>query len=266
MTDKLLTPFTVTPELLNDVNTLAAPSMLAVALRAAHTELGPASEKLALHSYQAEFRQGAREGEQVRVVIERLDHPSPSDRAYQVRFTVGEDTTGRVGKWHLQFGPPSSGRLLPYNLVQALADDRTDRTLWRSDPALASGDSIQDGQTLLWLAGQSARGYFRRLDQELVAGVDPGMLQDDPDTRNYGGIKVITTLASWPEPGCKLYCVPDYQPPLHQQKPSKLLDFQEMLVGEVDNQAYLLGIARFTIVRMGGGAAVYPNGSREKPE
>ncbi|MEE4376002.1 MAG: hypothetical protein V2J55_00600 [Candidatus Competibacteraceae bacterium] len=266
MTDKLLTPFTVTPELLNEVNTLAAPSMLAVALRAAHTELGQAIDKLALYSYQAEFKQGAREGDQVRVAIERLADPSASDPAYQVRFATGEDTTGRVGKWHLQFGPQSSNRLLPYNLAPAFADDRTDRSLWRPDAAVASGDSIHDGQTLLWLAGQSARSYFRRLDQALVAEVAPGTLQDDPNQRNYGGIKVIMTFAGRPESGCKLYCVPDYQLPLNRQKPGKLLDFQEMLVGEVEDHTFLLGVARFTVVRMSGGAAVYPNGSKEKPE
>ncbi|NJN46092.1 MAG: hypothetical protein HC808_05975 [Candidatus Competibacteraceae bacterium] len=266
MTDKLLTPFSVTPDLLNDVNTLAAPSMLAVALRAAHDELGQAVEGLTLNSYHAEFKQGAREGEQVRVTIEKLADPSPVDRAYQVRFAAGDDTTGRVGKWHLHFNPHSSARLLPYNLATALADQRTDRSLWRPDPAIASGDSIRDGQTLLWLAGQSARGYFRRLDEEMVAGLDSGTFQDDPKQRNYGGIKVIATFAGQPEPGCSLYCVPDYQIPLNQQKPSKLLDFQELLVSEVAGQTYLLGTVRFTIVRMSGGAAVYPNGSKDKPD
>ena len=57
---KQLEPFVVTQPLLNELNTLAAPSMLAAALQAAFAELGDAyPDTLDLYGYSAEFKEGA---------------------------------------------------------------------------------------------------------------------------------------------------------------------------------------------------------------
>jgi hypothetical protein len=266
MPSKALEPFQVTPDLLNEVNTLAAPAMLAAAMRAAQAALGRSAAAMTLFSYQAEFRQGARLHEQVQISIEPMDKPEPADRAFQIRFGVGEENSGRVGNWQLHFCPLFEAKLLPYSVAQAAADGRTDQALWpRPEPSVASGEAIDDGQKLLWLAGQCARAYFKRLDEEWAATVDATTFQDDPRARRYGGIAVSTTLTCWPRKDWVLRCATESQLPLGRHQPGKILHFQEALVGESGDESYLLGTARFTVVRMSAaGAAVYPDGAKDR--
>ncbi|MCP5424943.1 MAG: hypothetical protein H6970_07730 [Gammaproteobacteria bacterium] len=265
---KSLNPFQVTPELLNEVNTLAAPSMLAAAMRAAYVELGQSADGMALFAFQAEFRQGARPAEQVQISIESLDAQEATERVFQVCFGVGEENNGRVGKWQLHFRPTVETKLLPYGVNQAAADGRTDETLWpRPQPSVATGETLDDAQQLLWLAGQCARGYCKRLDEEWVAGVDAATIQDDPHARRYGGIAVTLTLAGWPSKDALLRCVTESHLPLNRQRAGKIMNFQEMLISESGDESFLLGTARFTVARMSAaGAAVYPDGAKDRSQ
>ncbi len=196
---KQLEPFVVTQPLLNELNTLAAPSMLAAAVQAAFAELGNAyPDTLDLYGYSAEFKEGAREGDTVQLALEETAGVPVGNREFDIYFSKNEKL-GRVGKWRLVFARRTEARPLSYSLDQANADGRTDSQLWRPQLAIATGDRVKDGQSLLWLAGQSARAYMKRLDAEFAAGNSAIQLQDDLDTRNYGGIVVVMQMAGWPK-------------------------------------------------------------------
>jgi hypothetical protein len=263
---KHLEPLVVTQPLLNELSTLAAPSMLAAALRAAFTEVGTAyPETLNLCSYSAEFKEGAREGDTVQVALEETAGTLPGNREFDLYFSKGEKL-GRVGKWHLAFANRTNARPLPYSISQADADGRTDSQLWRPQPAVATGNLLEDAQSLLWLAGQSARGYMKRLDTEFAAGVPEMQLQDDLNTRNYGGIVAVTHMVCWPAPGETLHCALEYQLPLAKQAPpDKKMIFHGVLTTERDQVTCLLGTFRFTIVRLNAQRlSIYPDGSTER--
>lgn len=254
----------VSQDLLNELGTLAAPSMLAAALRATQAELGDAGlETMTLFSYRAEFKEGARQGDTVQVALEEAGGVPAGERAFNVYFSKG-DKLGRVGHWRLVFSGQRAGRRLPYSISQAAADGRTDRELWRPQPVLASGDSVQDGQALLWLAGQSARGYLKRLDQELAAtGNYP--FYDEVATRIYGGIFVTVHLAQGPEQGQILYCALQHQLPLQNQAPDRKMDFHGVLVSGSADDTLLLGTFRFTVARLNAQrAAIYPDGATQR--
>ncbi len=71
---KNLERVTVTQSLLNEVETLAAPRMPAVAHRAGLTALDENGQSgMTLVSYSAEFKEGAGEGETVNVVVEEAE-------------------------------------------------------------------------------------------------------------------------------------------------------------------------------------------------
>ncbi len=259
---RILNTVQVDASLLNEIGTLAAPSMLRMAYRAACAELGSTTPPLALHCYQATFKQGAREGDAVTVSLDDLSAPDSVERTFRVFFSPPDQTDGRIGQWQLTFAGQGDGRL-PYDITQAQWDRRTDDALWRPDLCQAQGEADVDGPALLWLAGQSARAYFKRLDDNWVdAG---GATQDDPETRRYAGIAVTMTLNQWPTAGMRLRCAVDYYRPLQTHpKPSKRLDFQGFLVEQAmdESTSWLLGTFRFTIVRVNTlGTAIYPDGS-----
>jgi hypothetical protein len=261
---KQLAPFIVTSDLLNELNTLAAPSMLAAALRAAFTELGAAyPQHLTLAGFTGEFKEGAREGDRVQLAIEEAAALA-EERAFNLYFSKG-DTFGRVGSWRLRFAPPAGGRLLPYSISPAVADGRTDRELWRPTPAIATGELVADGQALLWMAGQSARAYLKRLDEEFAAR-EAVALQDELATRHYGGILVHLYMAGWPTAGQPLRCAVQYQLPLARQpKPDRKLVCNGVLVAEHEDSAELLGTFAFTVVRMNAArSSIYPEGATER--
>jgi hypothetical protein len=263
---KQLEPFVVTQPLLNELNTLAAPSMLAAALHAAFAELGGAyPETLDLYRYSAEFKEGAREGDTVQLALEETAGALPENQEFDIYFSKGEKL-GRVGKWRLVFARRSDARPLPYSLDQANADGRTDSQLWRPQLAIATGDRVKDGQSLLWLAGQSARAYMKRLDTEFAAGNPEIQLQDELNTRNYGGIVVVMDMARWPAAGETLHCALDYQLPLAtQEPPDRKMIFQGMLTADREQETYLLGTFRFTVVRLNAQRlSTYPDGSTER--
>ena len=263
---KQLEPFVVTQPLLNELNTLAAPSMLAAALHAAFAELGDAyPDTLDLYGYSAEFKEGAREGDTVQLALEETAGVPWRNREFDIYFSKNEKL-GRVGKWHLVFARRTDARPLLYSLDQANADGRTDSQLWRPQLAIAIGDRVKDGQSLLWLAGQSARAYMKRLDAEFAAGNPEVQLQDDLDTRNYGGIVVVMQMAGWPKAGGTLHSALDYQLPLAQQTPpDRKMIFQGVLTADGEQETYLLGTFRFTVVRLNAQRlSIYPDGSTEQ--
>ena len=263
---KHLEPILVTQELLNELGTLAAPAMLATALQAAFIELGTAYPE-SLFSYSAEFKEGAREGDSVPLAIEETASALAGDREFDVYFSKG-GKTGRVGKWHLVFTPHTQARPLPYNISLAEADGRTDSQLWRPEPSIATGHLVADAQSLLWLAGQSARAYMKRLDTELAASVPAVEFYDELSTRNYGGIFVVTHMTRWPAPGEILHCALQHQfPLLKQSQQNKKLIFHGALVADRDAETYLLGTFRFTVVRLNAQrVSIYPNGSTERQQ
>ena len=262
---KQLEPFVVTQPLLNELNTLAAPSMLAAAVQAAFAELGDAyPDTLDLYGYSAEFKEGAREGDTVQLALEETAGVPAGNREFDIYFSKNEKL-GRVGKWRLVFARRTEARPLSYSLDQANADSRTDNQLWRPQLAIATGDRVKDGQSLLWLAGQSARAYMKRLDAEFAAGNSAIQLQDDLDTRNYGGIVVVMQMAGWPKAGETLHCALDYQLPLAQQSPDRKMIFQGVLTADGEQETYLLGTFRFTVVRLNAQRlSIYPDGSTER--
>ena len=264
---KSLDPLLVTDNLLNELNTLAAPSMLAAALQAIGAELGDAwPDRITLFSYSAEFREGARQGDSVQIAYEEAHGRPPGDRAFRVYFSKAANQLGRVGKWHLIFAAPHAARLLPYDLSQPAVDGRTDQELWRPEPMVAAGNVLEDAQALLWLAGQSARGYMKRLDQEFAGAAEDIVFRDDLSTRQYGGISVTMTLAGWPAQDQVLRCSLLYQLPLlGQPKQDRKMHFHGVLVAEDRETTELLGTFRFTIVRLNGQRqAIYPDGSTEQ--
>ncbi len=263
---KQLEPFVVTQPLLNELNTLAAPSMLAAALHAAFAELGDAyPDTLDLYRYSAEFKEGAREGDTVQLALEETAGAPSENREFDIYFSKSEKL-GRVGKWRLVFARRGDVHPLPYSLDQASADDRTDSQLWRPQLAVATGDRVKDGQSLLWLAGQSARAYMKRLDIEFAAGSSDIQLQDKLDTRNYGGIVVVMDMIRWPAAGETLHCALDYQLPLAtQESPDRKMIFQGVLTADREQETYLLGTFRFTVVRLNTQRlSIYPDGSTER--
>jgi len=263
---KHLEPFAVTPNLLNELGTLAAPSMLAAALQAAFAELGAAgSETLTLLSYSAEFKEGAREGDSVQVTIEETASRLTNDSEFDVFFSKGEKI-GRIGKWHLVFSKPAEGHPLPYRISLAAADGLTDSQLWRPEPAIATGNLVADAQSLLWLAGQSARSYMKRLDSEFAASGPELKFIDDVKTRIYGGIVVACQMLRWPAPEERLHSALQHQLPLQQQaQQDKKMVFDGVLVADRDAETYLLGTFRFTVMRLNAHRlSIYPDGSTER--
>lgn len=260
---KQLEPFVVTQPLLNELGTLAAPSMLAAALQAAFAELGAAyPAELELASYSAEFKEGAREGDTVQLALQETTAGPPGIREFDLYFSKGEKL-GRVGKWRLVFASRSAVRPLPYSISQADADGRTDRQLWRPQQAVATDNLVENAQSLLWLAGQSARAYLKRLDMEFAAGAPGIALQDDLNTRHYGGIQVVTHMACWPIAGDMLRCALDYQLPLARQTPpDRKIIFHGVLTADRGQETYLLGTFRFTVVRLNAQRlSIYPDGA-----
>lgn len=258
---KSLPPFLVTDDLLNELGTLAAPSMLAVALRAAVTGLGAVyPEGLTLFSYTAEFKQGARKGDEVMVALEETASAYPGDREFDVHFSKGEKFGG-IGRWHLVFSQPASGHALPCDIRLVAADGRTDSELWRPEFTIATGQLIEDAQSLLWLAGQCARRYMKRLDAEFAAAIEP---DDDLESRIYGGIAVASHQIRWPSSGEILRCALEYQLPLSSQQGRKMV-FDGMLLAGGEAGTYLLGTFRFTVMRLNAQrSSIYPDGSKER--
>ena len=260
---KQVEPFVVTQPLLNELGTLAAPSMLAAALQAAFAELGAAyPAALELAAYNAEFKEGAREGDTVKLALQETPDAPPGNREFDLYFSKGEKL-GRVGTWRLTFASRSPVRPLPYSISQADADGRTDTQLWRPQQAVATDNLVENAQALLWLAGQSARAYLKRLDMEFAAGSPEITLQDDLNTRHYGGIQVFTWMACWPMPGDVLHCALDYQLPLSRQTPpDRKMIFHGMLTADRGQETYLLGTFRFTVVRLNAQRlSIYPDGA-----
>lgn len=240
----------VTPKLLNEVGTLAAPRMLAIAHGAGLAALSETERNtMMLVGYSAEFKEGARENETVNVVIEEAEGLWPGDKAFRLSFSKGTDATGRVGKWQLIFAQKHESRPLPYNLNQAVADGLTDRELWRPDPIVATGDAQQDAPRLLWPIGQSARSYMKRLDLEFVSQLGAKCADDVPQ-RIYAGIAVTVNLAHWPSKGQELRCALQHQPPLKNQSDSKRLEFHGVLVSQDQDEIYLLGTCCFSVSRL----------------
>lgn len=256
-------PLVVTKNLLNELHTFAAPCMLEAALQAVLSELGAAaSNALTLFSYRAEFKEGAREGDSVQVAIEETAGALPGDREFDVYFSKGEKI-GRIGKWHLVFTKRTEGHPLPYRIGLAAADGRTDTQLWKPEPTVATGNFLEDAPSLLWLEGQCARRYMLRLDSEFAAEVK---LDDDVETRIYGGIAVVTHLTRWPVPGEILRCAVQYQLPLRQQpRQDRKMVFDGVLVADQGTETYLLGTFRFTVMRLNAQRlSIYPGGATER--
>lgn len=240
----------VTANLLNEVGTLAAPRMLAIAHSGGLNILSEAGRiNMTLVSYSAEFKEGAREGETVTVALEEANDLWPEDTAYRVFFSKGTEAPGRVGKWQLIFAQEQASRPLPYDISQAVADGLTDRELWRPDPIIAAGEAQQDAQRLLWPIGQSARAYLKRLDREFASEAQV-TCADDVHQRIYAGIAVSVTFARWPNQGQELRCALQHQSTLKQQRESKRVEFHGVLVAREKNETYLLGTCRFTVSRL----------------
>jgi hypothetical protein len=261
---KLLTPLVVTKELLNPVGTLAAPRMLVAAYRAGRAALSDTGlTEMTLVGYTAEFKEGAREGDTVKVVLENATGVWPGDQAFSVLFSKGTDTTGRVGKWHLLFAKKQEVRPLPYDITHAIADGLTDRELWRADSIVATGDEERDVQRLLWPIGQSARAYMKQLD--LAFAAQPGVTCiDDVQHRIYAGIAVTLHLGRWPDADQEIRCALQHQRPLQEQPKSKRIEFPGVLVAQDRSGTSLLGTCRFSVSRLSKERVpVYVDGTRE---
>lgn len=260
---KQLAPLVVTKELLNPVGTLAAPRMLSLAHRAGFAALSDTDlTAMTLIGYNAEFKEGAREGDTVAIVLEEAAGLWPRDCAFTVLFSKGTDTTGRVGKWHVIFAKKQEVRPLPYGISQAVADGLTDRELWQAEPIVATGDENRDAQRLLWPIGQSARAYMKQLD--LAFAAQPGMsCIDDIQRRIYAGIAVTLHLARWPDQGQEIRCALQYQRPLQEQPQSKRMEFPGVLVAQDGSGTSLLGTCRFSVSRLSKERVpVYADGTR----
>lgn len=265
LTMKHIDTFVVTQKLLNPVGTLAAPRMLTRAHQAGFAALGEnAMSDMSLMGYSAEFKEGAREGDSVNVTIDEAAGLWPGDRAFNVFFGKGDDTSGRVGKWQMIYAKKQDTRPLPYDIGQAIADELTDRELWRVESIIASGDEIKDAPPLLWPIGQSARESMRRLDVAFAA--EPGVtIADNINKRIYAGIAVTVHFARWPQAGQELRCVLQPQRPLKEQVPSRRMEFHGVLVAQDKTGTYLLGTCRFSVSRVGEKRMpVYANGLAER--
>ena len=169
---KQLEPFVVTQPLLNELNTLAAPSMLAAALHAAFAELGDAyPDTLDLYRYSAEFKEGAREGDTVQLALEETAGAPSENREFDIYFSKSEKL-GRVGKWRLVFARRGDVHPLPYSLDQASADDRTDSQLWRPQLAVATGDL------------EKAKAAFREAQPVIDSSVTKGLIHRNKAARS----------------------------------------------------------------------------------
>ncbi len=254
--------FVVTKELLNPVGTLAAPRMLAAARRVGLAALSEEEQESALlASYSAEFKEGAREGEEVRVSIEPTPVQWEGDRAFTILFSKAADTSGRVGKWSMAFTKRKNVRPVPYNIDHAIAGGLTNQELWQSGAIIATGDEHRDAQLLLWPIGQSARAYMKRLDQEFCSTSGVAAL-DDIEQRIYAGVAVTTTMLTWPAKETQLLCALHPQRPLAEQPRGKRLEFHGVLVGQSDGETSLLGTCRFTVSRLNGRKVpIYADGS-----
>jgi hypothetical protein len=262
---KRIDTFIVAQKFLNPVGTLAAPRMLTRAHQAGFAALGVNSmNEMLLVAYNAEFKEGAREGDTVNVTLDETEGWWPGDRAFNVLFGKGDDTSGRVGKWRMIYAKKQDTRPLPYDIRPAVADGLTDRELWRTEPVIASGDEIKDAPPLLWPIGQRAREYMRRLD--LAFAAEPGVtIIDNLDKRVYAGIAVTVHFAYWPRKDQELRCALHPQRPLKGQPPSKRLEFHGVLVTQDKTGTYLLGTCRFSVSRVGEKRVpVYADGTQEK--
>jgi hypothetical protein len=262
---KHIDTFTVTQKLLNPVGTLAAPRMLTRAHQAGFSALGEHSmSTMSLVGYSAEFKEGAREGDFVNVTIGETEGLWPDDRAFNVLFGKGDDSSGRVGKWQMIYAKKQDTRPLPYDISQAMIGGLTDRELWRTEPIVASGDEIKDGPLLLWPIGQSAREYMRRLD--LAFAAEQGVtIVDNLDKRVYAGIAVTVHLVRWPDKDQELRCALQPQRPLKEQTPSKRMEFHGVLVAQEKTGTHILGTCRFSVSRVGETRVpVYANGAQGK--
>jgi hypothetical protein len=261
---KLLTPLAVTKELLNPVGTLAAPRMLVAAYRAGRAALSDTGlTDMTLVGYTAEFKEGAREGDTVEVALETAPGVWPGDQAFNVLFSKGTDTTGRVGKWHLLFAKKQEARPLPYDITLAIADGLTDRELWQADPIVATGDEERDVQRLLWPIGQSARAYMKQLDLAFAAHPRVTCV-DDVQHRIYAGIAVTLHLCRWPDADQEIRCALQHQRSLQEQPKSKRIEFPGVLVAQDGGGTSLLGTCRFSVSRLSEERIpVYADGTRE---
>jgi hypothetical protein len=260
---KQFASFVVTKELLNPVGTLAAPRMLSTAHHAGLLALSDTGRtNMTLVGYNAEFKEGAREGDTVAVVLAEAVGLWPGDHAFTVLFNKGTDTTGRVGKWHLIFATKQTVRPLPYDISQAAADRLTDRELWQAEPIVTTGDENRDAQRLLWPLGQSARAYMKQLDLAFTA--QPGVsCADEVHRRIYAGIAVTLHLARWPDTSQEIRCALQHQRPLQEQPRSKRMEFPGVLVTQDRNGTYLLGTCRFSVSRLSEQRVpVYADGTR----
>ncbi|NOT55204.1 MAG: hypothetical protein HOP18_11400 [Deltaproteobacteria bacterium] len=259
-----LTPLVVTEELLNPVGTLAAPRMLAAAYRAVRAALRDSGlSEMTLVGYTAEFKEGAREGDTVNVALAEVTGLWPGDHAFQVLFSKGGDTTGRVGKWLMTFAEKHETRPLPYDITHALADGLTDRELWQAEPIVATGDEERDVQRILWPIGQSARAYMKQLD--LAFATHPGVTcVDEVPQRIYAGIAVTVHLSRWPSKDQEIRCALHLQRPLQDQPKSKRMEFPGVLVSQEGSGTSLLGTCRFTVSRLScNRVPVYGDGTKE---
>ncbi len=261
---KHIDTFVVTQKMLNPVGTLAAPRMLTRAHQAGFTALGENSRnEMSLVGYSAEFKEGAREGDTVNATLEEIEGVWPEDRVFRIHFSKGDDSNGRVGKWHMIYTKRQETRPLPYDISQAIADGLTDRELWRTESIIASGDEVKDAPPLLWPIGQSARAYMRQLDLAFAAEPDV-TIADDIEKRIYAGIAVTVHLARWPRAGQELRCVLQHQRPLKEQTPSRRMEFHGGLVAQDKSGTALLGTYRFSVSRLGEQRVpVYANGLPE---
>lgn len=256
----------VTKSLLNELETLAAPSMLGIALEMAVEQVGPLYPLgMMLYSYHAEFKEGAKEGDTVQVTCQETSSHLPDTKAFSFYFSKTEKNLGRVGNWRLVFSQPIKTLPLPYDIHQAIADGRSDRELWRTEPLLATGKMAQDSQALLWLIGQSSRRYMKRLDEMFVSNVDHSLIQDDPKKRVYGGIAVVFNITHWPKVDQPLRCALHYHLPLAQQvRQERKINFHGAMVFEEQGITYLLGTFQFTVVRLNSHrSAIYVDGKKK---
>jgi hypothetical protein len=262
---KHLETFVVTQKLLNPVGTLAAPRMLTRAHQAGFAALGENSMKdMSLVGYSAEFKEGARENDAVNVTIEESEGLWSGDCAFRIYFGKGDDSSGRVGKWHMIYAKKQETRPLPYDMSQAIADGLTDRELWQPEVIVATGNEIKDAPPLLWPIGQSARAYMKQLD--LAYAAEPGVsIVDDIEKRIYAGIAVTVHFAQWPQAGQELRCILQHQRPLREQAPSRRMEFHGVLVSQDTSGTYLLGTCRFSVSRVGQNRVpVYADGTTEQ--
>lgn len=253
----------VTEDLLNELGTLAAPSMLKIALALSADQLGAVyPETMALQSYSAEFKEGARKDDRVLIAYENIAIPSTDAREFRFYFSKTEEKYGRIGHWRLVFSNRGESQLLAYDISEFIAAGRSDRELWQPDPVLATGSMDKDAQMLLWLAGQSSRRYMKRLDEEFANRETTTLLQDDINTRIYAGAAVVMAFTCWAKIGEPLRCVLHHQPPLGQESnfDRKMVFAGKMIAGELEH-TYLLGNFQFTVVRLSAQrTSIYPHG------